>query len=306
MRIGIVDLDTSHPPSWIPIERKLGHEIVGVWDGGSVHPAGYAQKFAQEHRILRVYETLEEMAEDVDCAVIHSCDWDTHIAKARPFVQAGKAVLIDKPLAGKRRCLQQIVQWVRWGARISGGSSLRYCYESRHWLAQPIEERGNPDTVLCGCAVDEFNYGIHAYAMLAGIMGGGAHSVQHICQGVQRRVIVRWRDGRAGIVVIGKADKWMPFYATIVTEKGVTQFQADSAQLYSALLETTLPYLAGETDEPPTPIEQLIEPELWALAARQSWLNGDCEVPLSDVEDNEGYDGATFAEQYRRMRYPES
>ncbi|MGC8784088.1 MAG: hypothetical protein ACP5RN_06855 [Armatimonadota bacterium] len=30
MRIGIVDLDTSHPPSWIPIERELGHEIAGV------------------------------------------------------------------------------------------------------------------------------------------------------------------------------------------------------------------------------------------------------------------------------------
>jgi len=38
MKIGIVDLDTSHPQNWIPIERELGHEIVGLWDGGSVHP----------------------------------------------------------------------------------------------------------------------------------------------------------------------------------------------------------------------------------------------------------------------------
>ena len=38
MRIGIVDLDTSHPQNWIPLERELGHDVVGIWDGGAVHP----------------------------------------------------------------------------------------------------------------------------------------------------------------------------------------------------------------------------------------------------------------------------
>lgn len=305
MRIGIVDLDTSHPPSWIPIERELGHEIVGVWDGGSVHPPGYAERFAQEHGIPRVYRSLEEMAEEADCAIIHGCDWDTHIAKARPFVEAGKPVLIDKPLAGKLRDLQQIVEWARQGARLTGGSSLRFCYETQRWLALPTDERGAPDTVICGCAVDEFNYGIHAYAMLAGIMGGGAYSVQHIGKGVLRRVAIRWADGRTGIVIIGTAEGWMPFYTTIVTGKGVTQFQADASQLYRALLEKTLPYLAGETDTPPVSVEELIEPELWALAARQSWLQGDREVLLSEVIDDEGFDGAAFAQEYRRMKYPQ-
>ena len=304
MRIGIVDLDTSHPPSWLPIEREMGHDIVGVWDGGSVHPPGYAEQFSQEHRIPRVYETLKEMARDIDCAIVHGCDWDTHTAKARPFVEAGKAVLIDKPLAGKLRDLRQIVEWVHHGARITGGSSLRFCYETQRWLALPVDERGTPDTVICGCAVDEFNYGIHAYAMLAGIMGGGAHSVQHLGKGVLRRVVVRWADGRMGIVVVGTAEKWMPFYATIVTEKGVTQFQADASQLYRALLEQVMPYLAGETDTPPVPVEELVEPELWALAARQSWQQGDREILLSEVADDEGYNGADFAKEYRRAKYP--
>jgi len=306
MRIGIVDLDTSHPPSWLPIERELGHEVVGVWDSGSVHPTGYAERFAREHGIPRVYRSLQEMAQDVDCAIIHGCDWDTHLAKAIPFVQAGKAVLIDKPLAGNRRDLQQIVRWAQSGVRVMGGSSLRFCDEVQRWLAQPVEERGTPDTVVCGCAVDEFNYGIHAYSLLAGIMGGGAHSVQHIGKGVLRRVVVRWNDGRMGIVVVGTAQRWQPFHATIVTEKGVTQFQADASRLYRALLCATLPYLAGETDTPPVPIEQLVEPEWWAIAARQSWLEGDREVSLSEVAEDVGYDGAAFAQEYRRMKYPQS
>lgn len=305
MKIGVVDLDTSHPQNWIPILRQLGHEVVGVWDGGSVHPPDYVQRFAADHGIPQVYATLAELAAAADCAIIHGCDWDTHIDKARPFVEAGKAVLLDKPVAGNLRDLQQIRRWVQDGARISGGSSLRFAVETQAWLAQPITERGTPHTVLCGCAVDEFNYGIHAYAMLSGILGGGIRSVRHLGEGVQRRILVQWADGRSGILVIGATAKWMPFYATIVTERTVTHLQAENGKLYQALLEATLPYLAGATATPPLTLDEWLEPELCALAARQSWLNDDLEIALADLNlDDAGYDGKTFAEGYRKAKYP--
>lgn len=305
MRIGIVDLDTSHPQNWIPIERELGHEVVGVFDGGDVHPQGYAAEFAAEHGIPRVYETVSDMVDDVDCAIIHSCNWDTHVPKARPFVEAGKAVLIDKPVAGCSRDLATIRDWLTSGARIAGGSSLRYCGETQEWLSLPVEERGTPHTVFCGCAVDEFNYGIHAYAMLAGLMPGKALSVRHLGGLPQRRVQVLWPDQRQGCVVVGKVAGWVPFWATIVTERGATQFIADSGKLYRALLESCLPYLAGETDTPPIPHDELLEPERWAIAARASWMNKDKWVLVTDPDPGEGYDGGAFAVEYRAMRYPE-
>jgi hypothetical protein len=305
MRIGVVDLDTSHPQNWIPLERELGHEVVGLWDGGAVHPPGYAARFAAEHGVPRVFGRLEDMVAEVDCAIVHGCDWDTHLSKARPFVAARKAVLLDKPMVGKARDLDELRGWAARGVRVSGGSSLRFCVESREWLARPVEERGTPHTVVCGCGVDEFNYGIHAYAMMAGITGGGAHSVRHLGQGVQRRVQVRWADGRLGILVIGATPQWLPFWATVATERGVTSYQADSARLYRALLEQTLPYLAGQVAAPPLPIDELLEPERWALAARRSWTEGDREVLLSElVDDDTGYDGAAFASEYRQKRYP--
>ncbi|MBI4024429.1 MAG: Gfo/Idh/MocA family oxidoreductase [Verrucomicrobia bacterium] len=311
MRLGLVDLDTSHPPSWISIERELGHEVIGVWDGGSVHPSGYAQKFAAEHKIPRVYDSLAEMSADVDCAIIHGCDWDTHVVKARPFVEAGKAVLIDKPLAGKLRDLRQFQQWTRDGARITGGSSLRFCVETRAWLAKPVEERGAPHTAVCGCAVDDFNYGIHAYSMLCGIMGPGIRCVRHLGKGTQRRVQINWADhrqggtgGRMGFVVVGKQAAWLASYATIVTEKNVCQFTVDTGKLYRALLESVLPYLAGQTATPPVTMDDLIEPELAALAARRSWLNGDREISLAELDESDpGYDGAAFAVEYRKAKY---
>ena len=307
MKIGIIDLDTSHPENWIPVERELGHEVVGVWDGGAIHPLQYVERFAEERHIPRVYVSLEQMAEEVDCAVIHGCDWDTHIEKALPFVEAGKSVLLDKPLAGRVGDLKQLCEWAEGGVRVSGGSSLRFCWETRDWLARPVEERGSPHTVLCGCAVDEFNYGIHAYSMLSGIMGPGARSVRHLGKGVQRRIEVKWDDGRMGLLVVGKAETWIPFYASVSTERSCVQFEAKGENLYRALLEATLPYLSGQTDEPPVAMRGLIEPELCALAARKSWLNDDRHVPLSELADEDGgYDGAAFAGEYRKSKYPSS
>jgi hypothetical protein len=305
MKIGIVDLDTSHPQNWIPIERELGHEVVGIWDGGAIHPEEYVTKFAADKEVPRIYATLDEMAEDVDLAIVHGCNWETHVPKARPFVAAGKSVLLDKPMAGNLADLRQIVQWVKDGARISGGSSLRFCEEVKEWAAKPVEERGVPHTALCGCGTDEFNYGIHAYSLLSAVMGPGIRSVRHLQAGPQHRIQVNWHDDRTALLVVGDG-AYIPFYATMVSVKGVSHLVPQAGKLYRALLESTLPYLAGETAESPSPIEELIEPELCALAARQSWLNGDREVALSDLtEADGGYDGELFAKGYQKMRYPQ-
>jgi hypothetical protein len=49
----------------------------------------------------------------------------------------------------------------------------------------------------------------------------------------------------------------------------------------------------------------LIEAEMCALAARQSWLNGDQEIRLEVLpEQDPGYDGPAFAAEYRKARYP--
>ncbi len=303
MKIGIIDLDTSHPAAWIPIEREMGHEIAGVFDGGSVHPREYVKDFTVEHGIPKVYESLSQMAVEVDCAIIHGCDWDTHIEKARPFVEAGKSVLIDKPFAGNLADLWQIRDWIAQGARITGGSALRFCNELKDWLALPLSERGTPHTALAGCSVDEFNYGIHAYSFLIEAMGSGIHSVRHLGEGVQRRIQIEWSDGRMGFLAIGKQEKWLPFHLSIVTEQTVAHFNPDPLTLYKAILGATLPYLAKKSDIPPVSPNSLLEPELAALAARQSWLDGDRKVLLSDLDKAYQYDGAAFAVTYREAKY---
>lgn len=304
MKIGIIDLDTSHPEAWLPLERELGCEITGLWDGGSVHPQSYVRQFAATHGISRVFDSPEAMLPHVDGVIIHGCDWDTHVEKARPFVLAGKAVLIDKPVAGNLDDLRQFASWVREGAKITGGSALRYTRELAAWRALPPGQRGTPHTVLCGCATDDFNYGIHAYTLLCAVMGGGACSVRHLGDGVQQRIQINWPDGRIGWLAVGElAGGWMPTYATIVTERKAVHIQPEPGNLYRSFLERVLPWFTGRADEPPCAFDTLIEPELIALAALQSRQCGGREVTLAQISPDTRYCGASFARAYRQARY---
>lgn len=303
LKIGMVDLDTSHPKSFLPIIRSMGHEVTAVFDGGAVNPEGYAESFALEQGIDEVYTSLTDMARSVDMVLIHSCNWDVHVERARPFIEAGKGVFIDKPLAGNVRDLRQLLEWSKQGAALTGGSALRYCVEVENWLAQniPADEWVY---ALVGCAVDEFNYGIHAYSMLHGLVGPGVKQVRHLGTSGQQQVEFTWADGRKGIVSVGKTSGYLPFYANVVTQKKVDYIQVDNGKLYQALLEKILQYFAEETAAP-LPLEQLVEVELAAIAAKLSLERQGQPVLLSDIpESYEGYDGAAFAVQYKELKYP--
>lgn len=305
MQLGLIDLDTSHPRNWVPLLRELGHDVVGVFDHGDIHPEGYAQTFTGEHDIPTVFDSLDALVQSVDGAIIHSCDWDTHLSRAQPLIDAGKPVLIDKPLAGSLRDLDTLVSWERDGARVAGGSSLRFCKEIQAFNARPVEERGTPRTVFVACGVDEFNYGIHAYAMLLGLMGPGPVRVTSLGGDTQWRVRVDWPDDRVGFVTVGPGEKWLPFAATVVTEKTIEQINAATGDLYRGMLQAVLPYLAGHHETPPIPMAELIAPERCAIAALRSRTEGGRAIELDAMPSpGPGYDGGVFTQSYRQQKYP--
>jgi hypothetical protein len=133
-------------------------------------------------------------------------------------------------------------------------------------------------------------------------MGCGVRSVQYLGTSGQRLVKVKWSDGRIGFLCVGPAAP-LPFHLTAVTNRTVIQMTIDSSHLYRDLLEGCLPYLCGINNAPPFPMNHLLEPELTALAARQSWLHQGAEVLLGELRvDDPGYDGSEFALAYRRAR----
>ena len=302
MKIGLVDLDTSHPENWVPILRDLGEDVAAVYDGGTVRRPEYAAEFATKFKIPIVCRTVEEMVPLVDGAILHGCNWDRHLIQAEAFLQAGRAVLIDKPIAGNLRDIHALIEWEeKRGARIMGGSALRYAAECMTFLARPVEERGVPQTVFSGCAVDDFNYGIHAYAMVCGLMGPGLQGVRHLRGGSQQRIELTWPHDRSAYIAVGELDNWLPSYATVVTNKTVTQIVVDSGNLYQSLLGALMPYFTGK-EKATLPLRNCLEPELAALAALKSRRQNGAFVMLADLtEGDPSYDGAAFALAYRQL-----
>jgi hypothetical protein len=283
-------------------EKYVDVEVVAAWDGGETRPAGFAKEFCKKFDIPNPIDKLDEMLDLVDGVIVHTTNWDKHLEQAGPFVKAGKAVLLDKPMVGNIRDANQVLDWAKQKKRITGGSSLRFAYEIQEFLKQPESERGEIYHAVAGCGTDDFNYGIHAYATLSGLMGPGVKSVQYIGSSRQKHLKVNWNDGKIGLLTIGKS-VWLPFYITAVTTKKMIQITVDNSKIYRSLLETELPYLTGLVENPPMSMEELLEPELTAIAARISWMNGGGEVFLTDLrQDDSGYDGTQFALEYRRAR----
>ncbi len=76
----------------------------------------------------------------------------------------------------------------------------------------------------------------------------------------------------------------------------------DTSRVYRALLENVLPYLAGETEAPPIPMTELIEPEMAAVAMMKSKNLGGIPVEISELSESDyAYDGTSFGVEYRRL-----
>ncbi|ACQ81579.1 hypothetical protein Bcav_3336 [Beutenbergia cavernae DSM 12333] len=297
MRIGVVDLDTSHPSSFHPLLLARGHDVVAVVGGDTVATPEYTAQYASERGIERVEDDPAALVGDVDVAFVHSVDWDDHVERIRPFVQAGVGVHVCKPFAGRVADIRQLEAWAADGARIAGGSALRWSATARAGAALA------PRTVFAVTYGHLLDYGIHAYSLVHGMVGPGIEAVRAL-DGAGRRAELRWADGRTAVVVVEEPGGGYGFYATVVGEGGVSQLDASKDDLYGAFLDVTCAYLDGEAELGLT-FSELVEPELAILAARASaahdgaWigLHGDDErLAAGDV------DGGEFAPGYAATR----
>jgi predicted dehydrogenase len=65
----------------------------------------------------------------VNGVVIATDDGAGHTRRARPFVEVGLPVLVDKPLATSSGDLRIFTQWKNAGARLLSFSDVRYALE---------------------------------------------------------------------------------------------------------------------------------------------------------------------------------
>jgi len=300
LRIGVVDLDTSHPPAWIKVIRELGMDadVVAVYDGGAVYEKGYAAKFADENKVENACETLDEMIDLVDVAFIQGCNWDVHVERARPFIVAGKGVLLDKPIVGNLKDLNTILDWHSKGARITGGSSLRYAPELKE-----LKDKMQPDekilSVFASTSFDEFNYACHAVEMVGGLLGKGARSVQFLSSNVTDLFRIDYESGVR--VILQLKSPAHHFFMAVTTERDIYPVRIDASGIYRALLEEVIPFFEGGRSAVRS-FDEIAESVKILLGSKKAKETGK-EVSLKELsESDEGFDGTAFAKEYKRKK----
>jgi predicted dehydrogenase len=97
-------------------------QVTHVWADNPADAAAVATASLIPHVVGRAEDVIGE----VDAVIISTDDGFDHARRARPFIEAGLPVFIDKPLATSLEELRAFVAWEKAGAKILSSSGLRY------------------------------------------------------------------------------------------------------------------------------------------------------------------------------------
>ena len=113
LKLGIIGLDTSHAVAFTKIlndpdnpHHVKGAKVVAAFKGGSPDiPSSrdrvdrYTKTLVEDFGV-KLYPTIEAMCGKVDAVLLESVDGRPHLKQAKPVIEAGLPLFIDKPVAG--------------------------------------------------------------------------------------------------------------------------------------------------------------------------------------------------------------
>ena len=176
-KIGFIDLDTSHPRSFVKrINAMDGFQVSGVFDRGRVKGKAETKAFCEEFGV-KEYASAGALAEDCDGVMVLSVDWETHLEDMTAVIEAGKACYCDKPLV---KSLDEINRFTELCSKndvpVFAGSGWRWNSKTKA-LAEKIRNAKISDALFC-VPSDRYYYGIHGVEWILGLFGGGIESVK--------------------------------------------------------------------------------------------------------------------------------
>jgi hypothetical protein len=118
-----------------------------------------SQDLSRAAMIENVCTDYLEMVNEVDAVILARDDYELHFEMAKPFLEAGKKVFIDKPLTINQNELKLFAEYLR-DHKLMSCSGLRYARELDEVRANLIEF-GEIRSVQCSIINDWEKYGIH-------------------------------------------------------------------------------------------------------------------------------------------------
>lgn len=155
--------------------RIPGAQVTHLWTDDPTEAAGVAAAALIPNIVARP----EDVIGHVDAVFIATDDGFDHVRRARPFVEAGLPVFVDKPLALTLEDLRTFIQWEKAGARLLSSSGLRYAPEIAPYLAGTLNPAIGELRWIAGVSCKTWErYGIHLLEPIARVLGPGFESVR--------------------------------------------------------------------------------------------------------------------------------
>lgn len=256
IRLGIVDFDTSHS---VEFTKRLNH--IGIsedqWVEGAKVTLGFpgTSAITEQARIDAYAKTMsadlgvplvqdpKEMLGKIDGVLIESIDGSVHLERAKPFLEAGIPIFVDKPFTCSVADARKLIRLAgKKKTALFSSSSLRYGPELVHFLSRQ-EETGK---VVGADAYSPaslhprnpgfFHYGIHGVETLYTLMGTGCQSVTCTSTDGVDFVAGLWKDGRIGTMRGTRAGGHLYGFVAF-GEKKVVQSSIDARFIYRELLK---------------------------------------------------------------------
>jgi predicted dehydrogenase len=135
-----------------------GVKVTHVWCDDPADTARVAHALGGIRSIARAEDAIGQ----VDAAVIATDKGWEHVDRARPFIEAGLPLFIDKPLCDNEEHLRQFIAWQQEGKPFLSTSGLRYAEEFVAARERMPTEVGEPRLITMTTCKSWERYGIHA------------------------------------------------------------------------------------------------------------------------------------------------
>lgn len=183
----------------IPVYLAANRDTLGISGARVTHvwtqERGLSEHIAAAAKIDHVVARAEEMIGCVDGVLLARDDPENHVAMAKPFLDAGTPIFIDKPLASRRADLDYFSEQNSLGKFFMSCSSMRYATESRA-VKTEFGSLGKIELATAVGKKDWIKYGVHMLEALFALLDDPqATAVQHVSRSHQDCAVIEFADG---------------------------------------------------------------------------------------------------------------
>lgn len=238
-----------------------------------------AKKVAAASKIENVVEKPEDVIGHVDAVIVATDKGDEHIWRAKPFIDAGLPVFVDKPLADNVEDLKTIIKWVKEGHMIMSSSALRYVKEYEPYMKRTTE-LGDLRYINMTMNKSWERYGIHALEPVYCITGPGYVSVQNT-GGKDNNIVHLVHKNNIDVNLAVIYDTAASDLKLLGTKGSVNLKNQDSYYAFHKQLDQFVEYI--QTGVRPYPFSETIELMEIIIAGIRSREEGGRVVTLEEI-----------------------